>query len=68
MTLDALTPATTKETIELLRALLSNAVLMREALERIDKRLDEIRLDVSDISLDMSAISPPRLSLHATKP
>lgn len=50
MNLDALTPAATKETIELLRALFSNAVLMREALERIDKRLDYIEQNVSDLS------------------
>ena len=50
MTLDALTPAATKETIELLRALLSNAVLMREALERIDTRLDYIDQNVSVLS------------------
>lgn len=50
MNLDALTPAATKENTELLRALLSNAVLMREALERIDKRLDYIEQNVSDLS------------------
>lgn len=61
MNLDALTPAATKENTELLRALLSNAVLMREALERIDNRLEKIRYDVSDISIDTSGISSPRL-------
>lgn len=57
MTLDALTPAATKETIELLRALLSNAVLMREALERIDKRVDRLSSEVSDICTDIAAVN-----------
>lgn len=57
MNLDALTPAATKETHELLRALLSNAVATREALERIDKRLDEINESVKSIDHGIDSIS-----------
>lgn len=55
MNLDALTPAATKENTELLRALLSNAVLMREALERIDKRVDKLCCEVNNICNDIAA-------------
>lgn len=46
MPYDELTPAATQENTELLRALLSNVVLMREALERIDTRVDKICREV----------------------